>query len=485
MVGLRKLRLSSSGELLRNALALAISSIGTKAASFFVLLLLARRVGVDDFGRLNFAQTVISYLIIVANFGIPLVAIRALATRGEHFRDQVGAFLSAQFVAGALSTVLLVVLLVLLPKSDDDKLLIALFSLSLLGTAFLIDWAFRAREQMMFVAVGNLLQALLPLVLIFIFVRSAAELYLVPVFLALGLWGRNLFYWQRFVRDHGWPPLDFTGAKIVTLLRQASTLGASIIMIQVYYNIDTIMLGFMRSDAEVGWYNAAYRIVLVFTSLGGIVGDVIFPRLSRQIALQSVAQKSRTLLLGAKLLIFASLPIALAGTFYAGPIMTFLFGPAYSNGAPALQILIWQVFTVFSNISFAYHLLAAGQNRLYFISVTAGAVINLALNLVLIPAYGMMGATVTTIVAEVVVLSLLVIFATRTIAPVALLIPGLKVAVAGAAFVLIALSSRELWPGLVLSTVGYGVVLLATIPFSGDEIRRLLPWSTHEPNEVL
>jgi O-antigen/teichoic acid export membrane protein len=480
MVELRKLRLSSSGELLRNLLALSISGIGTKAIVFFVLLLLARRLGVDDFGKVNFAQTVINYLIVLASFGIPVLAVRTLAGQGDNFREEVGEFLSTQFVTGGFAFVILVAVIGLLPKSGEDKLLIALFSLNLLGSTFLIDWAFRAQEQMMFVAVGNLIQTLVPLVLIALFVQSEAQLLLVPVFLAAGLWGRNILYWQRFIRDYGLPRLDFRRDKVIDLLRRASILGISAIMIQIYYSVDTLLLGLMRSDTEVGWYNAAYRVVLLFTMLGGIVGEVIFPRLSRQSTQLDVQQKSRNMLLGAKLLLYGSLPVALAGTLYSSQLMTLLFGSTYANGAPALQILIWQVFTVFCNVSFAYHLLAAEKNRLYFISVTAGAVINLSLNLLLIPAYGLVGAAITTIIAEVVVLSLLYIFATRAIAPVPMLIPFLKAVIAGGVFVAIALYNQNLWHGLVLSALGYSVVLLATSPFAGDEIRRLLPWRIHE-----
>ena len=480
MVERRKLRLSSSGELLRNALALSISGIGTKAVSFFVLLLLARRLGVDDFGKLNFAQTVVSYLVILVGLGIPIYAIRALATQSSNFNELVGIFLSTQLATGIFTLILLVALLALLPKPRDDKLLIALFSLNLIGSAFLIDWAFRAQEQMVFVAVGNFLQTLLPLVLIAVVVQSATQLFLVPVFLAVGLWVRNVFYWHRFVRDHGWPRLEFSREKIGSVLRQSSTLGVSVIMIQIYYSIDTVLLGLMRSDTEVGWYSAAYRMVLVFTTLGGIIGDVIFPRLSRQNAALSVQQKSRTMLLGAKLLIFASLPIALAGTLYSSQLMTFMFGPSYVNSASALQILIWQVFTVFCNISFAYHLLAAEKNRLYLISVTAGAVINLSLNLVMIPLYGMIGAAVTTIIAETAVLGLLFVFAICAVAPVRIVGPVLKAAFAGAVFIAVAAISRNLWPGLILSTVGYCIALLVTAPLTGDEMRLLLPWRIHE-----
>lgn len=475
-----RFRLTSSGELLRNAIALSISGVGTKAVGFFVLLLLARRLGVDNFGKLNFAQTVVGYLVILANFGIPMLGIRTLAAQRANFREQVGDFLTAQLITGAFASVLLIAIIGLLPKSGDDKLLIALFSLNLIGSTLLIDWSYRAQEQMTFVALGNFLQTLLPLVLIVLFLQSEMQLFLVPIFLAAGVWGRNILDWRRFLHDFGWPRLDFRREKITSLLRRASTLGASIIMIQVYYSIDTLLLGLMRSDAEVGWYNAAYRIVLVFTTLAGIIGEVTFPRLSRQSTVLDAQQKSRIMLLGAKLLVFGSLPIALAGTFYSTQLMTFLFGSTYANGAAALQILSWQVFTVFSNVAFAYHLLAAEKNRLYFISVAAGAVINLSLNLVLIPTYGIVGAATTTIIAEVVVLSLLYVSATRAIAPVPMFVPLLKAAIAGLAFVAVAVNSRDLWPGLVLSTASYGVMLLATFPFAGDEIRRLWPWRIHE-----
>jgi len=97
----------------------------------------------------------------------------------------------------------------------------------------------------------------------------------------------------------------------------------------------------------------------------------------------------------------------------SGQIIIVFYGEHFNSSILPLQILIWSVFTVFSNIPFAILLLASGNGKDYMYSVTAGAAMNLSLNLLLIPRYNLIGAGVATLISEFIVLTLLFLYARR------------------------------------------------------------------------
>jgi O-antigen/teichoic acid export membrane protein len=190
-----------------------------------------------------------------------------------------------------------------------------------------------------------------------------------------------------------------------TILR-GLPLGAAAIAITVYYSFDTILLGVFRGDEEVAYYAAAYRIILPILALAGAVGTVAIPHLSFLVARDAPAASKEVARLSRQMVLVA-LPMAVGGALAAEPIIRLVYGPDFAPAVAPFRILVWSVATVYANAAFAFLLLARGGDRRYLLAVTAGAVANMALNLVVIPRAGMVGAAVVTIVSEVTVLGLL------------------------------------------------------------------------------
>jgi O-antigen/teichoic acid export membrane protein len=191
-------------------------------------------------------------------------------------------------------------------------------------------------------------------------------------------------------------------------------MGVSFILIKIYYTFDTVMLGFMKGQAVVGWYNAAYKIVLLFIGFAGLFGSAIYPVLSR-CHKESEAELERFVFQFARASVSFGFPIAVGGTMLGAHIIDFVYGPAYHPGVLPLQLLIWSVLTVYFNCSFAFCLLACNRQREYLYSASAGTATNLILNLILIPKYGMVGAGVATVACEVVVLGLILFYSRRVV----------------------------------------------------------------------
>jgi len=179
----------------------------------------------------------------------------------------------------------------------------------------------------------------------------------------------------------------------------ALPLGFFMIALNTYAYVDTVILGLMRTDAEVGWYAAAYRVYEGLTYAPSILAAVLTPRLSYLFAHDRAAHRS---LLTRSLLVSVALAALLGGlaALGASPIVTLLFGARYAAGARPLQILAAGALFVF--ITWILHAAAISTNldRRLLLTTVIGLGTNVALNIALIPRYGISGAAWATVLAE-------------------------------------------------------------------------------------
>ncbi len=221
--------------------------------------------------------------------------------------------------------------------------------------------------------------------------------------------------WDRF-RPH-------VDRRLPTVIHQGIPLGAAAVAIAIYYSVDTVLLGVFRSAEEVAFYAAAYRVILPILALAGAVGIVAIPHLTL-LATRDAAQANQATADISRWLMLLALPLAAGGSLAAGPIVRFIYGNEFAPAAAPFAVLVWSVVTVFANAAFAFLMLARRGDRRYLVAATAGAGTNFGLNLIAIPAAGMLGAAFTTILSEVIVLGC-ILYWTRDVS-IKALIAGLR-----------------------------------------------------------
>jgi len=176
-------------------------------------------------------------------------------------------------------------------------------------------------------------------------------------------------------------------------------MGAAFIMIQVYYNFDILMLGFMKGEEVVGWYNAAYKLIFLVLAFIPIFINVIFPLMSKYY--QESREKLETLISSStRLLTTIALPLGIGGTLLARPIIGFLYGENFGPGIIGFQILIWSVVIIYMRCTYEQSFLACDQERRYLFGVILGAITNIGLNIALIPYFSLKGAAIATVISE-------------------------------------------------------------------------------------
>jgi O-antigen/teichoic acid export membrane protein len=195
-------------------------------------------------------------------------------------------------------------------------------------------------------------------------------------------------------------------------MQPALTMGATQGLGILNYNFDSIMLGFLLGPAAVGLYNAAYRPVTAALAVPatGFIG--LYAALSRA---HAESPEFFRLLVSRSLAVssIVALPLGICGTFFADPLIHLLFGPQYAAAVPVLQVLAWSAALVILRGTFRQALNAAGRQRLDLRCAGLAAALNVGLNVILIPRYGMMGAAAATIVSDVVWLALGMVYVKR------------------------------------------------------------------------
>lgn len=398
------MKLSATKLIAKNFSWLIAGEVVSKIFMLFMVAYIARVLGVAAFGKLNFAQAVAAYLYISVDFGISMYGIREIARK----RD----------LAGPLSLNLLVIrsflalitfgislpLLLLLPIPQELRLL-------LIGTFLLVfykaldpEWVFRALEKMEYVGISRMVLWGISLLLVLFFVKSAGDLVKIPFLLfasGIAVVFFFIFVLYKYFISFRLQYLSF--AKWRTYLAGAFPLGVTAVFTMIYFNIDTIMLGLMKTAQAVGLYNAAYKAVYAIILLLGLWLKTVFPLVSKRFAENrewAIHFLQKFLRLTFMLVFLAAFVV----TLLAPLIIYLVFGSHYLPSTIALQILIWSIIPI--AVSGTYGMLISislGHAKDVLFGAIAGAVINIVLNLVLIPSFGFLGASVATLITETVV----------------------------------------------------------------------------------
>jgi O-antigen/teichoic acid export membrane protein len=278
---------------------------------------------------------------------------------------------------------------------------VLLYGLSIFTYSFLIDWAFQGLERMEYGAISIILLNIVNVSLVFFFVRAPGDILFVPAFYIAGNAVAAAFLVAGFLKTVGPIRLRFDRKAWGVYMRQSLPIGGAFLMGQIFFNIDTVMLGFLRTPQEVGLYSAAYKIVVFFMLVSAAFHNAVFPAVS-SLYRESREALERLSVSAARLLLALAIPFAVGGTIVAEEAVLFLFGAGYAGSAEALRILVWAGAIFFLANFFGRSLIAFDHPGKYLKIITVQGAANIALNAVLIPKAGMTGAAAATVAGEII-----------------------------------------------------------------------------------
>jgi len=366
-----------------------------------IIIYAARVLGPASWGAFSYAMSLVAFMIIFSDIGISAIVTRESARRPEISNKYFSTAFFIKLVLLVLGVGILILGAPYITKIEEVKNLlpfIALFLIfdSLRNFGFAIS---RAKEKMQWEGANELLTNIaIALFGFFLLALSPTSQNLAIAYvLAVGI-GFLLIAWQlksyfqNLVRN-------FDLSLVKPLLKMAwpfvflSSLGAIMI------NTDMIMIGWLRSAEEVGFYSAAQRPVQLLYVLATVFAVSLFPTFSR-LANRENDKFKNTLETSLKVAILLALPIALGGIIIGDQIINLLFGGVYQNSQMPFQILIATVFIIFPSALISNAIFAYNQQRKFIAFSALATTTNIILNFILIPLFGIIGCAYATVITQ-------------------------------------------------------------------------------------
>jgi O-antigen/teichoic acid export membrane protein len=389
-----------------NFLTMTATGIVGLVISLIASVYIRRVLGPAAIGQIGWSLALVGYLGILVNPGLTTIGQRELAQHPGHGAELIAVVIILQTILAVVAYGAVFAIAVIDVRGHVVSILLLIQGLGFFLSAVNLGWVLQAHERMVAPSLAALAFNAAQLPLLFFLVHGPQDIYLymactLPVALASTLY--NLWYFRRH-RLGDVSSLRPTLKRATRLLHDAWPLALSQGAILIYFNADTIILGFVRSDATVGQYVTAYKLMLVSTAVTAALWNAYFPALAR--AHDSPAEAislSRTFL---SLLGWIGLPMAALGWALGRHVILLMYGAEYAVSGVYFEWLCLSVGFMFLNYGVVSVLVPWRHTRLQFIVTVSAAAANLGLNIVFIPLYGPWAAISTTIAAEVIVLGL-------------------------------------------------------------------------------
>lgn len=368
---------------------------------------ISRVLLVEGSGKTAFAISVISYFTMFATLGLPTYGVRACAKvrdDKEKLSQTVQELLIISAVTTAVTYLVFFAMLFAVPKFAAQRQLLMVVSLSIGLTSIGVQWFYNALEQYSYITVCAIAFKLIGLVLMFLFVKDPDDYVVYGFVYVVGSFGSyllNFIRLRKFVTFRKIGKYQFRQhfqATFLFFLLSAAT--------SVYLNLDVVMLGFMKGDAEVGYYNAGIKVKTVLVTCVTSLGTVLLPRLSYYVQKEEIEAFRRMVSKAFSFVFVTATGVMVYFMIFAEESILFLAGKAFLPAVSPMLILMPTVLLIgLSNITGIQILTPLGDEKKVVYSVAAGAVLDFALNLALIPGFGAAGAAFSTMLAEAVVLA--------------------------------------------------------------------------------
>jgi len=389
----------------KNATILFSSQIISYILVFLYTIYIARYLGAEGYGILAFALSFSGIFSIFLDLGLSTLAVREVARNKSLAKKYIGNILVIKILLSFLTFGLIVLFINLLGYSLETILVMYFVSLSVILNSIvgIQNSIFQANEKMEYLSLGQILGSVIIFVGVLIVIYYKFDVIGVSlVFLASSV--VMLFYtFAMFILNFSIPKLEYDLQFWIDSIKEALPFGLTGISGMVYTYIDSVMLSLFQGNEVVGWYNAAYRLVLFLLFIPGTINMAVFPSMS-QLYISSPRKLKLINEKYFKFMIIIAIPIGTAFTILADKLIFLIFGNGYEPSIIALQILIWTIVFTFLGAGFV-RLLEATNKQMILTKISGiSLIVNIILIIILIPRFSLIGASIATVLTEIVLI---------------------------------------------------------------------------------
>jgi PST family polysaccharide transporter len=390
--------------LIKNVFSLGIVQIANFAFPVITVLVVSRIIGPDKFGVINFAGAFVTYFTLLINFGFDLSATRVIAANRDSLEERNRVFnqvILAKLLLLGLSIVLFAASLFLIPQLRQEKT-VAIFSF-LLCFSWVITptWLYQGMQELARLAVFNLLAKVLSTVVIILVVRVKSDYIWQPLALSMAQLSVGVYAFFFAIRRYQislyWAPLK----PVLKMLWTEKLLFFSTIVVNLYTTTNVVILGFLQSDTQVGYYTAGWRLITVVQALISLpLSQALFPFIGAAFA----GSREKGLEVVRQLFPIVTL-ITFGAAFFMwvfGPMAILLFyGEKFAPAISVFRILVFVPIMIgWSNLLGIQTMINLKKDQMFFWITAGGAVLSLGLNVLLVTRLGYIGSAWSWLITE-------------------------------------------------------------------------------------
>ena len=382
----------------------SVLTLSTYLIKFITFPYVARVLGVERIGLVNFVDNTVNYFLLFATMGVGLLGIREIAAVKEDKkrRDQVySSVLALNLLFTLVSLGIYLLCVVTIPKLCQYDELFYIGTAKILFTVFLVEWFFTGVENFRYITLRSILIKVLYIISVFLFVRDTSD-YRLYFILTVGVVVLNALINQLYIRE--FVRVRWNNIQLFKYLKQNVTLGIYTLMTSMYLTFNVMYLGLVSNNTEVGYYTTAFKLYSVVLGFFTAFTNVMLPRMSSLLANGEKDRFQELVNRSFSVMSTCCIPLILCSMIMAPQIVYILSGPGYEGAILPMRIIMPAAFAVgVAQVLAIQVLMPMKKDKVLLVASIIGAVVSLLINLLVVPYIESVGSAVVLLCSEAVV----------------------------------------------------------------------------------
>lgn len=364
---------------------------------------LARTLQSDGIGTYSYTMSIMEYFMLFGSLGVSLYAQREIAYNTNNAKERSKVFIEVVLFRAITMLISIVSFYIIFARSGEYALYYKLLTVQLIANALEISWFFQGIEEFKKTVSKNIIIKLASVISIFIFVKTPQDLTKYYIIYAFSTLIGNISLWLYLPKY-----IEKVNLKEINIFRHfKATIALFIpqVATQIYTVLDRTMMGTIgASMSEVGYYEQAQKIIKILLTIVTSLGTVMIPRMASTYINGETEKLKQYLKKSFNFVLILSIPMIFGLISVSQKFVPLFFGAGYDKVVVLLNIISPIILIMgLSNVIGTQFLLPTKRQKEYTISVVIGAAVNFILNLLLIKQYTSIGASIATIIAELII----------------------------------------------------------------------------------
>lgn len=364
---------------------------------------ISRVMGVEKVGIFSYTYSIVNYFLLFSMMGIANYGNRSIAFVRDN-KDKVSkefwSIYLLQLITASISLIFYLIYVIFFVKQYRNIYII--WSLVLISGMIDISWLFFGFEKFKVTITRNIIVKIISLIMIFVFIKTEDDLSKYVLIISLSTLINQLLLWPFTKKIIVFKKPAFNN--IINHIKPNFILFIPVVAVSIYTIMDKIMLKNLSSIEQVGLFDNAQKITIIATGIITSLGTVMLPRMSNLYAKEENELCKKYIWISIEYIMIIAIALSFGISAVSNNFVPIFFGEDFINSGPIMSLLSYTIiFIAWANVIRTQYLIPNKKDKIYVISVLLGAIVNFAINIMLIPKYNSMGAAIGTISAEFIV----------------------------------------------------------------------------------